>query len=187
MNWFPDWSSDTCQIGMRKLRHFANIFMVHLDFNEWNSKKIELNMIYCEIVHQIKGLVLISENKTHFLKNYWARPIFDSFSAPRTTRIAGILFNFDEAVVNLFLELLTTNFTNFDKLGVKLLKIEARIRILCQFSCKVKYEKAFGDWPCDWLALISTVLPDNLEITILGARSTQNWSWKFPVYCVKCN
>ena len=109
MNWFPDWSPDTCQIGMRKLRHFANIFMVHLDFNEWNSKKIELNMIYCEIVHQIKGLVLISENKTHFLKNYWARPIFDPFSAPRTTRIAGILFNFDEAVVNLFLELLTTN------------------------------------------------------------------------------
>ena len=84
-------------------------------------------MIDYEIIHQIKGLVLISENKTHFLKNYWARPIFDPFSAPRMTQTAGILFNFDEAVVNLFLELQTTNFTNFDKLGVKLLKIEARI------------------------------------------------------------
>ena len=32
--------------------------------------------------------------------------------------------------------------------------------------------------------MVSTVLPDKLEITILGARSTQNWSWKLPVYCV---
>ena len=35
--------------------------------------------------------------------------------------------------------------------------------------------------------MVSTVLPDNLEIPILGARSTQNWSWKLPVYCVKCD
>ena len=76
-------------------------------------------MIYCEIVHQIKGLVLISENKTHFLKNYWARPIFDPFSAPRMTRTARTLFNFDEAVVNLFLELHALKLTKLDGLGIK--------------------------------------------------------------------
>ena len=35
--------------------------------------------------------------------------------------------------------------------------------------------------------LVSTVLPDSLEITILGARSPQNYLQRSVEFCVKCN
>ena len=50
------------------------------------------------------------------------------------TQTAGILFNFDEAVVNLFLELQTSSITDFDNLGVKLKEIESKSLRLCQFN-----------------------------------------------------
>ena len=35
--------------------------------------------------------------------------------------------------------------------------------------------------------LVSTVLPDSLEITVLGARSPQSYLQRSVEFCVKCN
>ena len=65
------------------------------------------------------------------------------------TRQCFLIFvNIDEAVVNLFMKLQTSNFTKFNDLGVKLKEIKLRIRIVCQFnqfcSEKCQISKAFG-------------------------------------------
>ena len=68
---------------------------------------------------------------------------------PKMTPKTLILLNLDEAVLNLLMELPTWNIIKLGNLGVKLSKIKTRIWILCQFnscySCKVKYEKVFGE------------------------------------------
>ena len=58
---------------------------------------------------------------------YRDRLIFDPFFSDFLTPKSEDDRNFDEAVVNLFLELQTSIITNFDNLGVKLKEIEARI------------------------------------------------------------
>ena len=58
---------------------------------------------------------------------YRDRLIFDPFFGDFFISKNEVDSNFDEAVVNLFLELQTSTITNFDNLGVKLKEIEARI------------------------------------------------------------
>ena len=76
------------------------------------------------------------------------RLIFDPFFGDFFISKNEVDSNFDEAVVNLFLELQTSTITNVNNLGVKLKEIETRIRILCQFErfCCEKWQisKGFG-------------------------------------------
>ena len=85
-----------------------------------------------------------------------------------------------EVVVNLFMKLQTSTVTKLVNLGIKLELIEFQIRSLCQFN-SIFSEKSYIKniflmlWRVD-----RTVLPDSLEITILGTRSIQKSRWNSP-------
>ena len=93
----------------------------------------------------IFSLEIFQENidtKNLFCSTYFRsdfRQIFGDFEAQ--------FFKIVEAVLNLFMKLQTSNFTNNDNLGVKLKEIEVKALIFCQInqisSETVKYQKAF--------------------------------------------